>query len=236
MASKLHSWTEKLIQSLKKDASYQLDRDISVSDLLDLLTLRGMSAIRGWLLRPRLAKGSDLLFVGKRVTIKHKNKLSTGRSVTLDDYVTIDALSRNGVIIGNNVTIARFATIQCTGVIQELGVGLQIGDNSAVGAYSFLGAQGGITIGANVIMGPMVSMHSENHTYADLSRPIRLQPTTRRGICIEDNCWVGAKVTILDGVNIGSNCVVAAGTVVTKDIPPNSLAAGVPAKVIKHLE
>lgn len=233
MTSVLNVWTEEIIRRLKRDRSYHLDRTIGPSDLFEILAFRGSAVLRGFFIRPRLRASQGILFVGKRVTIRHKQKVSVGRSVIIDDQVTIDALSVNGVILGNNVTIARNTTIQCTGVIQELGVGLIVGDNSAIGAYSFLGAQGGIKIGRNVIMGPMVSIHSENHSYEDSTLPIRLQPVTRKGITIEDDCWIGAKATIVDGVDIGSGCVIAAGTVVTKNIPPNSLVVGVPGQVVK---
>ena len=62
---------------------------------------------------------------------------------------------------------------------------------------------------------------------------IRQQPSSRKGIEIGSNCWIGAKAVILDGVKIGNGCIIAAGAVVTKSIPDNSVAAGVPAKVIK---
>jgi len=175
-----------------------------------------------------------MLFVGKQVRLRHPQLISVGHSVILEEYVFIDALSQQGVQLGNNVTLAKFSTIQCTGVIRNLGIGITIGDNSAVGAYSFLGAQGGIQIGNNVIMGPRVNFHAENHIYQDLETQIRLQGETREGIMIGDDCWVGAGSVILDGVHIHSGCVVAAGSVVTNDIPPNSIIAGIPACVIKE--
>ena len=180
------------------------------------------------------ATSKEGLFIGKRVTLRHPQMISVGRSVVIEDYVTIDALSQQGVILGDNVTIAKYSTIQCTGVIRSLGSGLKIGDNSAVGAYSFLGAQGGITIGRDVIMGPRVSFHAENHKYDNLRLPIRLQGETRRGIVVENDCWIGAGAIILDGVHIETGCVVAAGSVVTKDVPPFSIVAGSPARIIKR--
>lgn len=233
MTGRIHNLTEGIIHWLKGDDTYRLDPHIFSRDLFDLIRRRGGSALRGGMLRPWLKSSNGLLFLGKNTTLHHKNKISVGRSVIIDDFVTIDALSRKGVVLGNNVTIARFSTIQCTGVIQELGEGLEIGDNSAIGAYSFLGAQGGIRIGRNVIMGPMVSLHAENHVFDRNDIPIRLQTTSRQGIIIEDDCWIGAKSTIVDGVRVGSGCVVAAGAVVTKDIPPYSVVGGVPAKLIK---
>lgn len=188
--------------------------------------------MRGFWHKLWLEKSQGILFAGSGVVLRHAYLISMGRSVIMEEQVTIDALSEQGVIIGNNVTIAKYATIQCTGVIRNLGVGIKIGDNSAIGAYSFLGAQGGITIGANVIMGPKVSFHAENHCFSSLDTPIRLQGEERKGITIEDDCWIGAGSIILDGVHIGRGCVIAAGSVVTKNIPAHTICGGVPARAI----
>lgn len=231
--SVIHLWSERLIRQLKRDRNYALDSRITIKDLIEIFWHRGLTALRGLWVSWQLGHSGSVLFIGKNVTLRHKRCITLGNSVIIEDGVFIDALSRNGVVFGNNVTIAKNTTIQCTGVIQELGEGLEIGDNSAVGAYSFIGAQGGIKIGSNVIMGPRISIQSENHGYQELGIPIRLQPTTRQGIVIEDDCWIGTNSIILDGVHIHSGCVIAAGSVVTKDIPPNSVVAGVPAHVIK---
>ncbi len=231
--SRLHQLTEKIIRALKRDASYELDKRIAVGDLLAVLWQRGISVLRGYWVRWQLGATRGLLFFGKDVTLRHKRKISVGRSTIIENNVFIDALSQNGVRLGDNVTVAKFSTLQCTGVIQELGVGITVGDYSAIGAYSFLGGQGGIQIGNNVIMGPKVNIFSEDHGFDDLETLIRLQPTRRQGVIIEDNCWVGANSTIVDGVHIHSGSVIAAGSVVTKDVPANSIVGGVPAKVIK---
>ena len=76
-------------------------------------------------------------------------------------------------------------------------------------------------------------MHSENHNYSNTEIPIRLQGVNRSGIIIGDDCWIGAKATILDGARIGNGCIVAAGAVVTKgEYPDYSILGGVPAKII----
>ena len=230
----LHLWTERIIRRLKNDGSYSLDPRISIPDLLSISLRRGIAVLRGILHRYQFSHFEGMLFAGKNITLLHKKSISVGRSVIIEDFVFMDALSQNGIVLGNNVTIAKFTSIQCTGVIHELGTGVTIGDNSAVGAYSFLGGQGGIMIGNNVIMGPKVNIFSENHGFDDLSLPIRLQPTIRKGVVIDDNCWIGANSTVLDGVHIGRGCVIAAGSVVTKDLPVNSIAAGIPARVIRQ--
>lgn len=226
--------TETLIQRLKRDPSYTLDGRLQGRSLLQTLTYRGTAFLRGYWHKIWLGKSEGKLFVGKYVTLRYPQMISAGRSVIIEDFVTLDALSEKGIILHNNVTIAKYSTIQCTGVIRNLGVGLEIGDNSAIGAYSFLGAQGGIQIGANVIMGPRVNFHSENHVFEQVDVPIRLQSETRKGIVVEDDCWIGAGSIILDGVRIGQGCVIAAGSVVSKDIPAYTVAAGVPAKAIKQ--
>jgi len=113
------------------------------------------------------------------------------------------------------------------------GEGLSIGKNSGIGDYAWIGAAGGVTIGSNVIMGQFVSFHSQEHEFDDTAMPIRQQGTTQRGITIGDDCWIGARVTFLDGSRVSEGCVVAAGSVVRGDIPPFSVIAGVPARVIR---
>ena len=230
----IHRFVERTIQSLKGDAGYRLDPALTGRALGQVASYRGSTMLRGTWRRLWLKNSGGALFIGKKVTMRSPQMISVGRSVVIEDYVTIDALSLQGVILGDNVTIAKFTTIQCTGVIRSLGLGLRIGNNSAIGAFSFLGAQGGITIGNDVIMGPRVSFHAENHKYSDLHLPIRLQGETQRGIVVEDDCWVGSGSIFLDGVHVGTGSVVAAGSVVTKDVPAFSVVAGSPARIIRR--
>lgn len=90
---------------------------------------------------------------------------------------------------------------------------------------------GGITIENNVLIGPQVKLVTENHP---------LDPATRKGlitkpILIMQNAWIGAGATILPGVTVGENAVVAAGAVVSKDVPANTVVGGIPAKLIKSI-
>ena len=84
-------------------------------------------------------------------------------------------------------------------------------------------------------MGQYVSFHASNHVFSDNSRPIKDQGVTSQGIRIEDDVWVGAKVTFLDGTVVRSHSVVAAGAIVAGEFPPNALIGGVPARVLKTL-
>ena len=93
---------------------------------------------------------------------------------------------------------------------------------------------GPIQIGNNVIFAQNIVSSGLNHGYKDINTPISKQPTSTSKITVEDDCWIGANVVITAGVTIGKHCVIAAGAIVTKNIPPFSIAAGNPAKVIKQ--
>jgi acetyltransferase-like isoleucine patch superfamily enzyme len=170
--------------------------------------------------------------VGRNVTIRNRRYINIGNGVTLQDGVTIDGLSKEGVNLGENVNIGPMTVIQASGILTRIGMGLTIGSNSGIGAFSFIGCGGGVEIGVNVIMGQYVSFHAENHNFNQVDMPIRMQGTTRKGIKIESDCWVGAKVTFVDGAVVGPGCVIAAGSVVRGAFPKNSIIAGVPAKVV----
>ena len=124
--------------------------------------------------------------------------------------------------------IGRYTITECTGVIRELGEGLRVGDNSNFGDYNFIGVRGPIEISNDVLFGPQVSIHAENHIFERLDMPIRKQGTSRKGVKIEDDCWIGSGTIVVDGVTIGRGSAIAAGSVVTRDTHPFSVA-GVPA-------
>lgn len=91
-----------------------------------------------------------------------------------------------------------------------------------------------ITIGQNVFIGPSCGFYTATHPLTYIERNKGLEKALP--ITVGDNCWFGANVSVMPGVTIGSGCVIAAGSVVTKDLPANSLAAGVPASVKKQIE
>jgi acetyltransferase-like isoleucine patch superfamily enzyme len=224
---------EKIVSFFKNDPSYRIKIQLSNRELIEILRIRGFQLIRGVIKKIHFGESKGIIFCGRSVILEHAYKIKSGPGLILEDYVHLNALSEEGLFFGRNVTIAKYSSLVCTGVIANKGKGIKIGDYSAIGAHSFIGGQGGVLIGDNVIMGPGVKIFSENHNFDHLHIPIRLQGETRKGVNIGSNCWIGAGVIILDGVTIGEGCVIAAGAVVTKDIPPNTIAAGVPAKVIK---
>jgi acetyltransferase-like isoleucine patch superfamily enzyme len=217
-----------------KGENFIIDSNFSTYDLMEKLSIYFSKQVRGIWHFPFFI--SKKILIGKRVTLFSKrNIVFLGLNYHFDNDVYIDATSRNSIILGNNVSIQKRVIIECTGSLTKIGLGLILGNNVGIGSSSFLGCAGGITIGDNTILGNYVSMHSENHNYLDREIPIRLQGVNCKGIKIGNDCWIGAKVTILDGVNLGDGCIVAAGAVVTEgSFPPFSIIGGVPAKIIKE--
>ncbi len=110
---------------------------------------------------------------------------------------------------------------------------IKIGKKCSVNPFSVLLGYGGIEIGDHVRIAAHASIIAFNHNFDSLSETIYKQGNNAKGIKIEDDVWIGTSVRILDGVTIGTGSVIGAGSVVTKNIPPYSVAVGVPAKVIK---
>ena len=154
-------------------------------------------------------------------TIKLTAQLNTSPSIT-------EIRTQLSNILGNEVdeTTTLFAPFY-TNFGRFITIGKRVFINHAC---SFLD-MGGITLEDDVLIGPKVNLITENHP---------LDPAIRRAliskpIYIKHNAWIGAAATILPGVTIGENAVVAAGAVVSKDVPANTVVGGIPAKHIKNI-
>ena len=110
---------------------------------------------------------------------------------------------------------------------------VMIGDHTRIGLHNTI--IGPVEIGNHVNLAQGITVTALNHNFSDTSKRIDEQGVSTNPVTIADDVWVGANAVILPGVTIGEHCVIAAGAVVTKDVPPHSLVAGVPAKVIKQI-
>ena len=108
-----------------------------------------------------------------------------------------------------------------------------IGDYTRIGLHNTV--IGPVTIGSHVNLAQGITVTALNHNFEDCGRRIDEQGVSTRPVTIGDDVWIGTNAVVLPGVTIGSHCVVAAGAVVTKDVPDHTLVGGVPAKVIKSL-
>ncbi|WP_082521218.1 acyltransferase [Rhodococcus sp. Leaf278] len=221
----------KLIGTIKK-SDYQVDPQIDAHYIFSIMAKRGIMKAAG-AVRFRTIKNSP--FVGRGVRIKAKRHIALGPGVTFDDGSYIDAMSSGGVSIGQNSTVGKNTRIECVGSLKHLGRGLVVGDNVGLGTDSLYGCAGGIKVGNSTIVGNYCSFHSENHISADLLLPIRDQGVTHQGISIGANCWIGSRVTVLDGATIGDGCIIAAGAVVAAgEYASNAVYGGVPARFLKE--
>lgn len=149
-----------------------------------------------------------------------------GSATIIRRRVRMDVLPFNDFTMGDHSVIEDFCTI-------NNGVGaVSIGAHSLIGMGNVL--IGPVTVGNHVIFAQNIVASGLNHVYEDVNTPIHLQGVTTAPIVVDDECWIGANVVLTAGVTIGRHSVVAAGSVVTKDIPPYCVAAGSPARVIKQ--
>jgi len=209
----------------------KLDPDIPFSAWIGRMGTVAMGLLSGLLLTRRRV----VLERGAR--IQDRRHFHTGGGfVRLGTHSRIECISRDGVTVGRNFKLGAFSRIVASGTLSDLGIGVTIGDNVGISEFAYIGGAGGVRIGSDVIVGQYFSTHPENHIFKDPTRLIRTQAVTRAGIKIGSDCWIGAKVTVLDGVTIGQGCVVAAGSVVTNSFPDNAVIGGVPARLLRMRE
>ena len=179
-----------------------------------------------YLFKPKL---TNVIF-GKNVDIFNPDKIRIGKNCLIGDNCLLEAKTDGSISIGDDVSIGRGCLIRC-------GLGsIEIGNNTRIAAYSHISAIGAtVKLGRNVLVASyccIIGDSSPNVSLADV--PMICQSTTNsKGIVIGEDIWLGAGVSVLDGVNIRTGSVIGAGSVVTKDIPEYSIAVGVPARVIK---
>ncbi|TAE58515.1 MAG: acyltransferase [Nostocales cyanobacterium] len=194
---------------------------------------------------PKIAFGPQLrrllyrnLFavMGKQVYIQHgvefinTSAIEIGHGTHIFKDVRLDAKGHpnNRIYLGNQVALERNVDIGC---LKDTYI--YIGDETFIAPNVCIAGPGNIRIGKQCMIASHSGIYANSHNFADTSIPIKDQGTTCQGIVIEDDCWLGHGVTVLDGVTIGKGSVIGAGAVVNRDIPPYSIAVGIPAKVIK---
>ncbi len=152
---------------------------------------------------------------------------TTGR-VTVERQVRLSVTDGGSATLDTGVSVDRFAAI-----IVKHGR-LEIGARSYVGIGSVICARDQITIGADCLIAEYVSIRDQDHRFGE-GLIFAQSGFTTAPITIGNNVWIGAKTTVTKGVSIGDNVVIGANSVVTRDIPANSVAAGIPARVIRKI-
>lgn len=150
------------------------------------------------------------------------------RSSSIRRRTRMDVFPFNRFELGKKAVIEDFCTI-------NNGVGdVLIGDETTIGMSNVL--IGPVTIGKQVIIAQNVVISGLNHNYEDVDCSIQSQGVRTAPIIIEDDCWIGANAVITAGTTVGKHSIIAAGAVVTKSVPPFSIAAGNPARIIKKYD
>ena len=226
----MKSIVQKIIQL--RNQNFKFDEALNSGALLQFIWIQVGYLFRGLkvLFLFRKPKG---MMLGKGVSFFNISKIKWGKFLRLGNQVYVSALSKNGIQFGNNVSIGAFSRVIVSTSLNDIGDKIVIGNNVGIGEFAYLGGAGGLEIGDECIVGQYLSCHPENHNYENINLSIRYQGVSRKGIKIGKNCWIGSKVTILDGVSIGNGSIIAAGSVVTKSFSENSIIGGVPAKLLK---
>jgi acetyltransferase-like isoleucine patch superfamily enzyme len=155
-------------------------------------------------------------------------------SVNVDATTWIGRKGTLRVTGGGSITIGKRCEIHDYAMVLTYGGRIVIGDDCSINPFSIIYGHGGVTIGDGVRIAAHTVLIPANHNRGDDDRPLHLSGVTALGIHIEDHVWIGAGCRILDGVTVGKNSVIGAGSVVTRSIPANSTAAGVPARIIEE--
>jgi len=162
---------------------------------------------------------------------KHRNIIVTKGKVGIAKRIEIRNFS-NSSNNGLKIILAGDNKIRHDVIIQGKGK-LHIGKNSRIGSFSIIGCNERITIGENCLISQSVSIRDTDHNFSDVETPIVDQGIITSPIIIKDNVWIGYGAVIIKGVTIGEGSIIAANAVVTKDVEPYSIVAGVPATLIR---
>lgn len=182
-----------------------------------------MQSAATWCFKMReLVRGNTVL------ARKAIGNIRLGRRVHISEQVRIISERGGRIEIGDHSKVGTMS------ILEDRGGSIVVGRNSAINSFSVLYGHGGLTIGDDCIFATGLICIPAEHTFSDPNMPIKEQGETRKGIYIGNGVWIGARVTVLDGVTIGDECIIGAGAVVTSDIAPRSIAVGIPARVIRQ--
>jgi len=169
------------------------------------------------------------LIIGRNCVFRYASKISIGNDVTIDDMSLIDARGtvERGIVLEDGVIINRNSTIQSKGGDICIGKSVSVGSNSTIVSWD------GIRIEEGAVIAGGCTISAGRFDYSELNRSVAEQEAYTTGpIVIGKNVWMATGATILDGVQIGDDAIVSAGSVVTSKIPPHTIASGNPAKVV----
>ncbi|HLI94188.1 MAG TPA: acyltransferase [Puia sp.] len=167
-------------------------------------------------------------FAWRRFRLMLNKKIVLGKNCHI--YAGCRIMTNNGGQIG----IGSGSEILFGVCLMTYGGRIAVGDRCSINPYTVIYGHGeGTLIGNDVLIAGHCLIIPANHVFGDVSLPINQQGVSSKGIVIEDNVWIGSGCRILDGVRIGKGAIIAAGSVVNRDVPANTIVGGIPAKPIR---
>lgn len=169
--------------------------------------------------------------IGRGICLRQPKKISIGKGCIIDDYsrITVSGSEEAGINISNYVFLGPYS------ILTAKNARIEINDYANIGSHCRIGSkEGKVRIGKYALIASFCYVGAGRHVADDINRPMALQGfESKGGVVIEDDVWIGANVIILDGVKVGKGSIIGTGSVVLKDIPPYSIAYGIPAVVVK---
>ncbi len=176
----------------------------------------------------RLGKGS---VINRSVSLRHTYKISINKNCVIDEYCMLNAQGGDD----SKIELGDFVLLGRGTVVTTKNGTIKIDDYSNIGAYCRIGTPSKIEIGKYFLCAANCYIGGVTHNFSDLETPILKQGfDDKGGVVIDDDVWLGAGVTVLDGVKIGKGAIIGANSLVNKDIPAYAIAHGTPAKVVKY--
>jgi acetyltransferase-like isoleucine patch superfamily enzyme len=189
--------------------------------------------LRRHLYRGLFAAAGGGLIIGRNVAFRHFRRIRLGQNVVIDDNCLVDAKGTegSGITVGDHVFVGRGT------IVYTKNGDITIEPQANISSSCTLFSSNSLAIGKGTMIGAYTYLLSGGeYDYRDPTPFAQQSGTRTRGpLRIGDNCWIGARVTVLDGAAIGDHCVVGAGAVVTGPIPADSLAVGCPARVVRSI-
>jgi acetyltransferase-like isoleucine patch superfamily enzyme len=173
--------------------------------------------------------GRNVVF-GQNVVLRHPHKIHIGDNVVIDDNCLLDAKgdTNRGIRIGSGVFVGRNTILSCKNGDIEIADGANIGFNCELFSASR------VRIGAGTLLAAYTYIIGGDHDFSDPSASILDQGRKSEGVLVGEGAWIGAGAKVLDGVSVGDKAIVGAGAVVTRDVPAQAVAVGIPAKVVSN--